>query len=218
MGGFRVVTPALLGVWVAGCASTDKTDLAENPALYRPTGYRAKVPADRAVFVAPVVDARAARAAEDASGSFVVDYFSDAKWDRPPVDMIDAVLRTELADSGVFTELVDRPGPEACVLRVELRRFDVGGESHVTGVRSFAALGHAVQVYGPGEGNGRALLLDEQLGDATASDIDWRPAPGAVLMGACLRRVNGAMLGLLDQRNVGRTGVPLGDASGGPSR
>ena len=40
---------------VGGCVAPPEMDLATNPEFYAPTGYAAKLPADRAVFVAPVV-------------------------------------------------------------------------------------------------------------------------------------------------------------------
>ncbi len=210
MGGFRVAAPALLGVLLVGCETNDAIDLSENPALYRYTGYQARVPADRAVFMAPVVDDREVRV-EEASGSHTVSYFADGSWDRPIADMVDAVLRQEVADSGIFNGMRDRADSDACVLKVRLRRFDVGGESHVTGWRSFAAVKFSVQVYGPGASEeARPLLLEQEFADGAASEVDWRPPPGTTLMGMSLRKVNTQILGTLDQRNVGRTGVPQG--------
>lgn len=212
MGGSGVtwaVSACLLTCGLWSCSST-ALDLGENRDLYAYTGYEVEVPVDRAVFILPTEEAREPRVA-DASSAPTVNYFPDGRWARSPVKMIDAVLREEVAQSGTFTEVLEQPTPEACLLKVRLERFDVGGENHVTGWRSFSVLGMHLQVWGPADETGeRLLLLDEPVADAQRSHVSWRPAKGAALMGLSTRVVMHRVLSLLDQSNVARSNVPIG--------
>jgi len=207
MGGSRVLFVA--GVLALGsCALTTTMDLSENPRLYRPTGYSVAVPADLSVFLAPVVDARRSRV-EEATKGHTVQYFSDERWHRQPAKMVDAVLRDELADSGVFESVQPTARADSCVMQVRLLQFDVGAETHVTGWRSFATVGLAVNVLGPVDASGaRPELLSQTFEDEHHSEVDWRPPQAAPLMGLSLRQAVQHMLAKLDQSNVGRANVP----------
>ncbi len=194
----------VLGLALASCGSTGATDLGTNEWLYGGSGYRARIPGDRPAFVAPVRDARTAPdPAPD--GEFTISYYSDDRWERPPAQMIDDVVRSDLAESGVFTEVSERPWSNGCTINVELRQFDVGSEMHVTGWRSFAALTIAVEVNGPltPAGN-RPVLLQEQFDESLHSFVSWDPPAASQLMATILERVMNRMLGVLDQEGVGR--------------
>jgi hypothetical protein len=194
----------------AGCSfSSPEMDLSQNERLYRHTGYTSQVPGDRTAFLPPLVDDRGARI-EDASADFSTEYFADGRWDRPPTQMVDAVLREELAGSDIFGEVTETARENGCIVRTRLIRFDVGTESHVAGIRSFAAVTIGVEVLGPMVAGGvRPTWLSEEFVGAHRSELDWRPAPASLLMGASLRDAMVRLLARLDQSNVGRTGVPL---------
>jgi len=209
MGGFRsVASVSAAGLALCACASPPQMDLGRNENLYRLSGYAARAAAERDVFVAPVVDARGARA-EDASGSTSVDYFPDGRWTRPPAVMVDDVLRREISSSGVFHESTAQASPDTCILRAQLTQFDVGSEMHVAGWRSFAGVALKVSVLGPTDAAGeRATLFEESFQDVHRSDIDWHPPPAAALMGASLRQVMLRVMSALDQSNLARPAVP----------
>ena len=208
MGGFKVVACAVLGVAVGACAAPDVLDLSQNERLYRATGYTALPGADRIAFVAPVVDARETRI-EEATDGYTVQYFPDSKWHAAPVRMVDAILRDELTQSGVFKSVDSNAGPSAFIVKAHLAQFDVGMETHVTGWRSFAAVRLRVQVLGQPSPNGRPVLIDREFADNRRSEVDWRPPPAAALMGMSVRRCMQQALAMLDQSNIGRSQVPL---------
>lgn len=198
-----------LGWLVTGCATEKGMDLADNPALYRNTGYETTLPADRSVFLLPVVDDREVATAE-AAGPYTVSYFADGDWERPPAVMVDEILRREIVDSGVFSSLSQTARPEDCLLRVKLKRFEVGAESHVTGWKSFAAIVLSVEVLGPLAPNGeRPRWMDRDFGGAQKSSVGWVPPPATTLTGQSLRQAITQMLAALDQSNVARANVPL---------
>ena len=112
------------------------------------------------MVIAPVVDARSARV-EEASAKYSVQLFADSRWDRPVPAMVDAVLRREIEDSGVFARVAPEAGPDMCLLRTQLLAFDVGVEEHVSMRRSFAEVRLAVRVEGPiGADGTRPVLLE----------------------------------------------------------
>jgi len=212
-GGLRPLRAALFGAVAfasAACISPPEMDLATNPEFYAPTGYAAKLPADRAVFVAPVVDARPARPEMEPTGEYTLNFYADGRWQRPPAVMVDEVLRAELASSQVFAAVQEVAAPEDCLMRIKLGLFEVGVESHVTGFRSFAAINWSVEILGPESSAGeRPRLLEQGFGGAQRSSVTWVPPPAAVLMGMSLRQGVAQMLAALDQANVGRSSVPL---------
>jgi hypothetical protein len=194
---------------LAGCAVEEGMDLARNGSLYRATEYTATLPADRGVYLAPIADEREANV-EAASGPYTVSYFTDGDWSRPPAVMVDEVVRRELESSGVFAGVQTRARPEDCLMRVKLRRFDVGAESHVTGWKSFAAIVLGVEVLGPVAASGdRPLWLQRDYAGAQKSGISWVPPAATGLMGLSVRQAVVSMLGDLDRSNVARANVPL---------
>lgn len=212
MGGDRVFPRAgVLFIVTAACVGTPTLDLSENEQLYRPTRYRAAVAPDRGAFVLPVVDRRQAQAA-DAARTAPTTRLDDGAWARPPASMIDAILRRELEDSGVFAALAARAQPDACIVQVTLENFDAGIQEHTTGRRSYGAVTLALQVHGPATAGGeRGIAIDERLAESLLSDVVMRPPSPRVLLGTALQRAMQRLLAAIDQGNVARSQVPLDD-------
>lgn len=210
----------VLLVALAGCHSPrDKLDLRENPDLYRSPGYTARIPVDRGVFVAPLVDERRDDVV-DAAGPNPTQWMPDSRWARSPVAMIEDILRDELADSRVFVQVQRTPPPDAktLVLRPYLTAARVGAQEHTAGRRSIADLGLRIVVYGPDEGHGRrAIVFDRPFRETTQSEVQSRPPSAPGLLGLALRQAMANVLAALDQSNVSRSGVPI-DAVDEPRR
>lgn len=200
---------AVLGVLGACRSSSSRLDLARNDALYGSSGYTAKVAADRAVCLLPVVDGRKAPAVE-ASGPYAVQLLPRGAWPRSMSEMVADILELELRRSGVFAEVSERVQPRTCLLRVEIEELDGGIEEHPTGRRTFAKVALRAKVLGPESSEGRRdVLLDERFEARQGTDVVMRPVSPRVLIGRALAAAVAAMLARIDQANVARSGVPM---------
>ena len=194
-----------------GCAVPAPMDLSQNPALYRDTGYRSKVPADRVAFMTPVADRRGAMPVEADTG-YPVQMLSDAAWAQSGPGMIDAIVRRELAASGVFAGMETTVRADGCVVQVTLERFDAGLREVATGRQSLAAVQLRIRVHGPASATGqRQVLVEQAFADEAQSEVTMRPASPRLLLGVALRSTMATMLAFLDQSNVARANVPLGN-------
>jgi hypothetical protein len=198
-----------LGGWLwLGCAAPPSLDLSRNEHFYRDTGYRAMAPADRTAFVAPVADRRSP--AVPASSGLPVQMLPDSGWEQPAPAMVDAIVRRELAASVVFAGLESAARPDACVVQVDLERFDAGVREAIDGRQSLAAVELRVRVLGPASASGqRPLLLEQPVGQEAQSDVVMRPPNARVLLGMTLRGVMAKVLASIDQSNAARSHVPL---------
>ncbi|MBK8978126.1 MAG: hypothetical protein IPM29_19650 [Planctomycetes bacterium] len=221
-GALRVVGPAvilrgsLLGIVVsslAGCLSpSTRLDLVETDDLYAPTGYEARLPADRGAFVAPLVDRRDQAPADARTGPYPITWMPEGYWDRPVDVMIDDLLRRELEDSKVVARLDAEPPPEPgdLLIRPTLTRARVGTEDLVNGQRRIAEVSIHLLVLGPvGPGGERGTLLDEDVVETTGTGIAFSPPRLPVVLGGAVRGCLARLLKRIDESNVARSGVPL---------
>lgn len=196
---------------LAGCQSTGQVpDLGDNPDLYRDLGFVSKLPGDRAVFVAPLQDQRRQEQLPEAQGGFPITYDSDERWCRQPADMVDDVLRRELAHSRVFAAVLPSPQPGALVLMPTLQEFQSGAVELDMGCRTLAEVGIRVQVFGPADAKGeRQLLHDEVYAQRETSSVAMVPMSTYLLSARALRGSMQRLLSGLDGSNVGRSNLPL---------
>jgi hypothetical protein len=207
----RALAFPLVLVAVAGCKSTGSSaDLAWNPNIYRSAAFVSKLPGDLPAFVAPVADERRPEALPAKIGSSPVIYDADGRWERPVHEMVDDVLRQELATSLLFTQLTDRPDPCGLVIKPSLVTFATGAMEFIEGGSSMAEVALRLKVYGPQEASGKRSLLHDQIyGDRQQSAITMMPTNTFVLAGKAVRNAMGRVLAGLDGSNVARSGVPL---------
>jgi hypothetical protein len=204
------ILPLLTLTLLGACASTTQVpDLGSNEQLYRDLGFVSKVPGDRAVFLAPLVEARRDQVRPASQGGFPIAYDSDDHWNRPVRDMIEDVLQRELTCSHVFGSILPQPLPDALVLVPWLTNFETGCVELDVGARSLAEIGLRVQVYGAMDDNGQRPLLHDQLySDRQASSPAMVPLSTFVLAGVALRHTMQHLVAGLDGSNVSRTGMP----------
>jgi hypothetical protein len=191
-------------VLLAACSTPPRMDLRHNPSLYQPTGYAAAVAADRAAFVAPVVDERVPP--QDA-GQLPITYLSDRDWERPAPMMLHEILRDELRASGVFKEVLDTPRPDALMIKPVLRAFDGGVQEELYGRRSLAHVGLQIDVFGPEFGGERKLLLSQPFFERPVSPPGFKPPSPRALLGFALHATMSKLVGTVDASNVSRSAV-----------
>jgi hypothetical protein len=185
-------------------------DLAANPELYRDLSFVTRLPGDRAVFVAPVQDARRADVLPASQGGFPITYDADERWSRPVNDMIDDVLRRELEHSGVFAGLLPQARPDALVLMPSMTDFQSGAVELDMGARTLAEIGVRVQVFGPESGAGkRELLLDQVYSQRETSTVAMVPMSSYRLSARALQVVMQRLLTGLDGSNCSRSNMPV---------
>ncbi len=213
MGGLRVAFLVLPLVALSCQQFTDSIDLRRNGELYRSPNYRARVAVDRAAFLAPLVDERQGIPGPgQVGGPYPVSYMSDGEWPRPLLEMLEDIIIDELRDSGVFASLVRDPGVAAdtLVVRPFLMTARTAWEERPFGRRAFAEIGMRIVVYGPQPAGGeRPVLLEREFGEVVTSEVTVRPPSKPQMFGKALRAAMGKLLGMLDQSNVARSGVPL---------
>lgn len=218
MGTMASLRTALLFVSLAAlpaCHTASVADLAKNDTLYRFTTFVTKLPGDRAVFVAPVVEARSNEVLPAAQNGFPIAYDSDERWARQVTDMIDDVLRVELAQSRVFDAILAKPAADQLVLQPSLVGFSSGMMETDSGGRTLAEIGLRVQVFAPADADGkRAVLLDQIYGERQVSAPAMVPPSTYFLCGRALRITMQRLLAGLDGSNCGRTNVPLLQSAG----
>jgi hypothetical protein len=199
---------------LAACTTTNQVaDLANNEVLYRDVPFATKAPGDRAVFVAPVVDARDGRALPAHDKGFPIQYVGDDFWERPVPQMLGDVLSRQLAASGLFTTVASQASPDALVLKPSLVTFVGGAHEAISGSRTFAEVAMRVQVLGPTGSDGKRAVLHEQVyGHRQASPLALKPVSPYRLYGPALQQAVAKLLAGLDGSNVARTHVPLLDA------
>lgn len=214
MGGFPgwcAPAGALFSVFVlAGCGTPDVHDLARNERLFPRSKFVVKLPVDRAAFVAPLVDARKSWVADANAGGYPVTAMPEGIWARPLPEMLDEVLREELASSGVVREVLPRAEASALIVKPSIVTGAAAVQELPQGRRTIAEGSMRIVVLGPDDGTGkRATLLDETYGNRQASDVEMRPAPALGLLARAFRVTVSQILAGLDQANVARAGVPL---------
>lgn len=216
MGGFHAGPACLLAcaaVLFVSCASqSDKLDLARNEKLYHAPKYRAKVPADRTAFVAPVVDERGQAAVEEATGPYPMRWMAEGYWERPLPEMIDDCLRDALAKTAVFASLQDAPPPDPAGLVVEpfLIEARAGQEERLFGRRSLGTVSLRLVVHGPAAADGtREVLLEETFEQTVGTDISPQPQRVPAVLGRALEQAIARIVARIDQSNVARSGMPV---------
>jgi hypothetical protein len=204
-----------LCVLAAGCAvPNESVDLANNELLYADVPFQTKAPGDREVFVAPIVDARDPSVLPVRDKGFPIVYGSDEFWERPVREMLADVLRRQLAASGLFARVVDRPAPGTLVLKPVLVTFTTGATEAMSGRRTFAEVGLRLSVLGPADkGGGRQTLLEQTYGSRQLSELELNPPSPYRLAGRALQQSMSRLLAGLDGSNIGRSDVPLDAAA-----
>ncbi len=206
--------PLALGLcWLvlSACGSAPRADLAQNRDLYQPTGYVTKLPGDRTAFVGTVQDSRAAAgmAREASVGGYPAVYDGDDRWEAPVAVMVDAILREELAESGLFAAMRSLPKDADLILEPSLVAFRTAAVEELTAGRALAEVGLRLRVHGPAaEGGERPVLFDETLVERKLTDPAFRTTSRHVLAGACLRAVMLRALQTIDGNNLSRDGMP----------
>jgi len=199
----------LLLLWLCACASSPGADLATNERLYHDSGYLCKLPGDRSVFVAPLADARQPALDANSLGEFPIAYDADARWERPIVDMVDDLLRREIAASSVFRTVEAQPAAADVVLTPTLVTFVTAAIEQMAGGRSLAEVAIRIQAHGPvGADGSRPELLDQVFGDRELTEIAFRTVSRYVLAGAATRASIVRALQGLDSKSIGRNGMP----------
>jgi hypothetical protein len=202
---------------VVSCADTEVRDLAHNETMFPQVSYKAKQPADRVAFVTPLVDGRktwVADASSDAA-SYPVKLMPESVWARPLPDMIDEILRRDLASSGVFAAIEAHAEAKGLIVRPTLVTGSAGVQEKPNGRRTIAETAIRIVVLGPDEGNGkRSTLHDRVYQSHLDSKVEMQPVPAVSLYANTLRSVVQQVLAGLDQSNVARSGVPLDTGDG----
>lgn len=205
-------SPFLLCLFAAvGCSTANHVaDFAQNDLFYVDVPFVTKAPGDRPVFVAPVVDARAAATLPASERGFPITYSGDDFWERPVPDMVGDVLTRQLVSSQLFTTVDDHASPEGLVLQPQLVTFLGGATEAISGSRTFAEIGLRVQVYGPAAAGGKRPLLHEQVyGNRQVSQLELNPVSPYRLVGRSLQLTMSKLLSGLDGSNVARSNMPV---------
>ena len=193
-----------------GCGAPEVNDLARNEKLFPPTRFTAKLPADLAAFVTPLVDARKAWVADASSSGYPATAMPEGIWARPMPEMVDEVLRRELGTCGVVKSVLQRAEAGALIVKPSLVTGAAAVQELPQGRRTIAEAGIRIVVLGRDDGNGkRATLHDQVYTQRLVSDVEMRPAPALGLLSRAMRTSLTTALAGLDQSNVARSGVPL---------
>lgn len=223
IGSRRAAAFAALSSWLvlAGCASQrDALDLAHNDKLYRTPRYQARLPVDRAVFVAPIADERDKRAADAAAPMWPRRPMADELWDRSIPEMLDDVLRDALRDSGVVARIDDTVPPADATLLVTPRLHDLRGylEEQPAGRCTLATLSLQIVVLGPADAAGvREALFDRTYDQSIGTQVSRVPMPVPELYGRIVHDALARALLEIDRSNVTRSGLPLVQLDAAPA-
>lgn len=209
----NVPTPAAMAclALLGACATDDqRVDFARNELLYVDVPFQTKAPGDRAVFVAPLVDARKGLNLPQQDRGFPITYGNDQVWERPVPEMVGEVLQRQLQKSGLFTQVTPTASPESLVIAPSLVSFLTGAAESMSGSSSFAEVGLKLQVFGPADAAGkRSVLFEDVFANRQMSEVELKPVSPYRLVGRALQvSVRKALTGL-DGSNVGRSHVPL---------
>lgn len=196
---------------LGACATQSHVaDFARNDWFYADVPFHTKLPGDRAVFVAPVVDARETAALPTAERGFPIQYAADDFWDRSIAEMVDEVLARQLASSALFPAVDGSASAQALVLKPSIVAFHAGSTEAISGATSFAEVALRVRVLGPAGADGkRVLLLDQTSIGRQVSPTEVSPVSPYLLYGRALQQAVGKMLTGLDGSNVARSNVPM---------
>ena len=203
---------AMAWLLLAGACATDsrRVDFALNEQLYTDVPFLTKAPGDRAVFVAPLVDARTPQGLPKQERGFPITYGDDQVWERPVAVMLGDVLQRQLQKSGLFTQVATTASPQSLVLAPTLVTFLTGAAESVAGSRSFAEVGLRVQVFGPADAAGkRSVLFEDVFSNRQMTEVTLNPVSPYRLIGRALQVSLGKALTGLDGSNVSRSNVPL---------
>lgn len=206
---------------VAACAAPKQVaDFAANDNLCGELAFVSKLPGDRSVFVTPVVDERAPAVLPTGQDGYPILYDADGRWQRSPTEMMDELLRRELAASRIFAKEAASAKEADVVLVPSLVTFATGAMELDSGARALADVAVRVKAFGPvGQDGQRALLLDQVYADRATTEAALAPPSRFPLAGQVVRSSMLRMLQALDGSNVGRDGVPVlaqgGAAAGG---
>jgi hypothetical protein len=188
----------LLALVLTACASPSHVaDFASNDVLYVDVPFVTKAPGDRAVFVAPVADARDGRGLPSHEKGFPIQYAGDEFWERPVPEMLGDVLSRQLAASALFTAVSPHAAPEALVLKPSLVTFVGGANEAVSGARTFAEVALRVELH------------ERVYGNRQTSALSLKPVSPYRLYGPALQQTVAKLLAGLDGSNVARSNVPM---------
>lgn len=203
----------LLGTVLPGTACSthhNVADLALNDLFYVDVPFVTKAPGDRAVFVAPIVDARDGSDLPTQERGFPIVYAGDDFWERPVPEMVGEVLTRQLQSSQLFPSVDTHATAASLVLKPTLTAFTLGATEAVAGSRSFADVALRVQVLGPsGKDGKRVVLHDTVYAHRVASDLDFKPLSPYRLVAPALQATMKKLLIGLDGSNVARSEVPI---------
>ncbi len=175
-----VVRSALLVPFLllAACQSGADHDLALNTDAYQGSGYQAAHKQDRTVFIRQLQDRRKDMESY-AEGQYPVVYTKDRYWDRPVPVMLDAVLRNEVQDSGIFASIVEKEEDADWIIEPVLLQFYGGVEQRVDGRKYRAGTELHVIVLGEPDSQGQRKVLRKRkyegpldLGGVTYAQIN----------------------------------------------
>lgn len=207
--------PLLAAALLACCSTPNKSlDLARNDRLYVDAAFHSRAPGDRAVFVAPIVDAREpGKLPPRDAGGFPIQYGGDEAWERPVPEMVGEVLERQIAQSGMFASVDRAAAPATLVVQPRLVAFLVGAIERVEGAQALAEVGLQLSVLGPAAADGsRAVLYEHTFGARQLTDPSMKPVSPYLLIGFALRSTMQKALVGLDGSNVGRSHVPAAAA------
>ncbi len=208
----RAAFPFLIVVLgAAACHSSgDAADFAKNDLFYVDVPFQTKAPGDRAVFVAPIADARDPSKHPLRERGFPITYGADDFWERPIGEMVGEVLVRQLQHSQLFTQVSAQASPDSLVMKPTLVEFVAGATEAMSGSSSFAEVGVQLVVLGPADAAGaRAVLHDQLYRNRQVSPVEVNPVHPFRLVGRALQvTMSRAMTGL-DGSNIARSHVPV---------
>ncbi len=127
-------------------------------------------------------------------------YMPDQNWERPPVVMLEEILRKEVAEAHIYREVASDPVAADIVLEptlVAMRGvYETGAEE---GSRTFATTAIRLKVLGPWDPSGkREVWMDRVFRHTAASPpVRFNPPPINHLTGRALHQTMAKLLGAL---------------------
>ncbi len=202
----------VLALAVSACSSTDSklADFALNDLIYKGTTYTSRMPGDRTLFLAPIVDNREQDGLPATQGAYPIVYDDESRWNRTVAEMLDDVLHKDLQQSHVFSSFVDSAANADVVIQPTLITFLTGSMELESGSRALSELGMKLQVLGSIGFDGQRTVLFERLyGERQLTDPAMRPPSRVMLTGRVLTSTMQKLVRSIDGSNVGRSGLPL---------
>ena len=126
----------------------------------------------------------------------------DKDWSRPPLVMLEEVLRREVARARIYESVSTTAAPEDLIVEPILIGLIGAWEQMLeTRSRTYATVAFHVKVFGPADASGkRALWMDERMTEHVASELTTgTPPPIPILTGRALSQLMNRLLEKLYQ-------------------